>query len=132
MHCVSQRVTVLPVKAIGVEPVDYNAPDLAVRIRALAPRGVCAAFDHLGLDSARVSFSLLARGGSLIAYGNAAILNGSESMVGVFIVFRFNDQRNDLGAINAIGREYALIPDSPEKEAHLLTLLEAFHSYMRK
>jgi hypothetical protein len=42
------------------------------------------------------------------------------------------DQRNDLGAINAIGREYALAPDSPVKEALLLTLLEAFHSYMSK
>jgi hypothetical protein len=30
------------------------------------------------------------------------------------------------------GREYALAPDSPEKEGYLLTLLEAFHSYMSK
>jgi hypothetical protein len=30
------------------------------------------------------------------------------------------------------GREYALAPDSPAKEAYLLTLLEAFHSYMSK
>jgi hypothetical protein len=29
-----------------------------------------AAFDHLGLDSARMSYALLARGGSLIAYGS--------------------------------------------------------------
>jgi len=58
-----------------------------MRIRALAPEGVHAAFDNLGLDSARISFNLLARGGSLIAYGKAAILNGSESMVGVLMVF---------------------------------------------
>ncbi|HEY2470925.1 MAG TPA: medium chain dehydrogenase/reductase family protein [Terracidiphilus sp.] len=74
-------------RSIGVEPVDYNAPDLAKLIRALAPNGVDAAFDHLGLDSARMSLSLLARGGSLIAYGNAAILNGSTSMVSVFVTF---------------------------------------------
>jgi len=42
------------------------------------------------------------------------------------------DNRNDLGAISVIGREYALSPDSPEKEGYLLTLLEAFHSYMSK
>ena len=72
-------------RAIGVEPVDYNARDLAMRIRALAPKGVDAAFDHLGLESARLSYTLLAPGGSLIVYGNAAILNGSESMVGAFM-----------------------------------------------
>ena len=74
-------------RAVGVEPVDYGAADLAQQIRALAPRGVDAAFDHLGLSSARASFRLLARGGSLIAYGNAAILKGSESMGRAFLRF---------------------------------------------
>jgi NADPH:quinone reductase-like Zn-dependent oxidoreductase len=72
-------------RALGVEPIDYNAPDLAQRIRALAPEGVNAAFDHLGLDSVRKSYRLLTRGGSLIAYGNAALLNGTQSMVAVFM-----------------------------------------------
>jgi NADPH:quinone reductase-like Zn-dependent oxidoreductase len=72
-------------RALGVGPIDYNAPDLAQRIRALAPEGVNAAFDHLGLDSVRKSYRLLARGGSLIAYGNAALLNGTQSMVAVFM-----------------------------------------------
>jgi NADPH2:quinone reductase len=71
--------------SLGVEPVDYNAPDLAVRVRALAPRGVDAAFDHLGLDSARISYSLLARGGSLICYGTAAVLNDTGSLIPVFL-----------------------------------------------
>jgi NADPH2:quinone reductase len=74
-------------RAIGIEPVDYRATDLAKLIRTLAPNGVDAAFDHLGLDSARMSLSLLARGGSLIAYGNAAILNGPASMISVFMRF---------------------------------------------
>lgn len=73
-------------RAMGVEPVDYNASDLAKRIRALAPKGVDAAFDHLGIDSARMSFSLLARGGSLISYGNAVMLNRAGSMVSAFMV----------------------------------------------
>ena len=72
-------------RALGVEPVDYNAPDLAERVAALAPGAVDAVFDHLGLASAHRSFSLLARGGSLVAYGNAAILNGSGSMVQAFV-----------------------------------------------
>ncbi|SMB82793.1 medium chain dehydrogenase/reductase family protein [Deinococcus hopiensis] len=72
-------------QAMGVEPVDYSARDLAARVRNLAPGGVDAAFDHLGLESTHVSFSLLARGGSLIAYGNAAALNGTDSMVSVFV-----------------------------------------------
>jgi NADPH:quinone reductase-like Zn-dependent oxidoreductase len=71
-------------RAIGVEPVDYNAADLAKRIRALAPAGVDAAFDHLGLESVRVSYKLLARGGSIIAYGTAPLLNGG-SLLGEFI-----------------------------------------------
>lgn len=74
-------------RAMGVEPVDYNAPDLAKRIHALVPEGINAAFDHLGLDSARTSYSLLAREGSLIAYGNTAILDGTGSIVSPFIVF---------------------------------------------
>lgn len=73
-------------RTMGVEPVDYNAPDLAKRIRALAPTGVDAAFDHLGLESARLSFSLLAQGGSLVSYGNAVMLNRPGSMVGAFMV----------------------------------------------
>lgn len=74
-------------RAIGVEPIDYTAPDLAARVRALAPAGVNAAFDHLGLESARISFSLLARGGTLVSYGTAALLKVSEpmSMLGVFL-----------------------------------------------
>jgi NADPH2:quinone reductase len=50
---------------------------------------VDAAFDHLGLKSARVSYSLLARGGSLVCYGNAALLNDASltgrSMIWIFL-----------------------------------------------
>ncbi len=72
-------------RAMGVDPVDYNAPDLAERIRALAPDGVHAAFDHLGLESARLSYRLLRRGGSLIMYGNAAALGQKASIASVFL-----------------------------------------------
>ncbi|MFB9991197.1 medium chain dehydrogenase/reductase family protein [Deinococcus oregonensis] len=72
-------------RTAGIEPVDYGAPDLAARVRALAPGGVEATFDHLGLESARTSFSLLARGGRLICYGAASGLNDSTSVVRLFV-----------------------------------------------
>ncbi|WP_407572691.1 medium chain dehydrogenase/reductase family protein [Deinococcus altitudinis] len=72
-------------RELGVEPIDYNAPDLTEQVRRLAPDGVNAAFDHLGLDSARRSFDLLARGGILVAYGMAADLNEEGSMLPMFL-----------------------------------------------
>lgn len=72
-------------RAMGAEPLDYDAPDLADRVRALAPGGVDAAFDHLGLESARISYRLLAPGGSLIVYGNASSLGGKTAIVRVFL-----------------------------------------------
>ena len=77
-------------REMGVEPIDYAAPDLAARVRALAPSGVDAAFDHLGLDSCRLSFGLLAPGGSLISYGVAAGLKdpstaGQMTLITVFL-----------------------------------------------
>src|SRR3954451_15330917 len=35
-------------RAMGVEPIDYRDPEPAERVRALAPDGVDAVFDHLG------------------------------------------------------------------------------------
>ena len=72
-------------RRMGVEPVDYNAPDLCERIRTLAADGVDAAFDHLGLESARLSYRLLASKGTLIVYGNAATLNKKVSTMSVFL-----------------------------------------------
>jgi NADPH:quinone reductase-like Zn-dependent oxidoreductase len=72
-------------RELRVEPLDYNASNLAAQVRTLAPDGVNAVFDHLGLDSARRSFDLLARGGTLVAYGMAAELNEGGSMLPVFL-----------------------------------------------
>jgi NADPH2:quinone reductase len=59
-------------RAMGAEPIDYHAPDLAGTVRRLAPEGVNAVFDHLGEPSFRRSFDLLAPGGTLVAYGQGA------------------------------------------------------------
>ncbi len=72
-------------RALGVEPIDYHDPDLGTRVRELAPGGVDAVFDHLGAASIRVSFPLLARGGTLVAYGTAARLDDDNSMLVMFL-----------------------------------------------
>ncbi len=71
-------------RELGVQPVDYRAPDLAEQLRALAPGGFDAVFDHLGPESFRRSFSMLAPRGSLVAYGTAAELDGKGSVLWLF------------------------------------------------
>ena len=60
------------VRQLGAEPVDYNDPQLYARIRELAPEGVDAVFDHVGGPAIRESWSLVRRGGALVAYGSAS------------------------------------------------------------
>ncbi|MFM9703310.1 medium chain dehydrogenase/reductase family protein [Streptomyces galilaeus] len=56
----------------GVEPVDYRTDDLPARVRALAPGGVDAVFDHVGGPGIVDSWRLLAPGGTLVSYGSAS------------------------------------------------------------
>jgi hypothetical protein len=42
------------------------------------------------------------------------------------------DRHYDLKAVNLLGRTYAAAPDSAEKEAKLLEVLECFHGYLMK
>ena len=72
-------------RGLGAEPIDYHDPDLAGRVRQLAPNGVDAVFDHLGPASIRTSFPLLAPGGTLVAYGTAARLDDDNSMIPMFL-----------------------------------------------
>ncbi|MFE3228357.1 medium chain dehydrogenase/reductase family protein [Nocardia sp. NPDC059228] len=62
------------VAALGALPVDYRG-DVAAQVRALAPNGVDAVFDHLGGPGIVDSFALLAPGGTLVSYGSAATKN---------------------------------------------------------
>ena len=55
-------------RAAGVEPVDYNDPNFAARVRELAPNGVAAVFDNIGGEMTRTSWGLLAPGGTLVGY----------------------------------------------------------------
>ncbi|MFL6122659.1 medium chain dehydrogenase/reductase family protein [Actinophytocola sp.] len=61
------------VRALGGEPIDYRQ-DVAAAVRALAPGGVDAVFDHLGGESLGQSYELLADGGVLVNYGSASTL----------------------------------------------------------
>jgi NADPH2:quinone reductase len=72
-------------RALGVEPIDYTAPDLADLVRGLAPDGVDAVFDPIGGESVRTSWGLLARGGALVVYGNASARDSSRSMMMIFV-----------------------------------------------
>lgn len=54
---------------LGAQLIDYRREDVAACVRELAPDGVDAAFDAVGGASFRRSFSVLKRGGTLVAYG---------------------------------------------------------------
>jgi NADPH:quinone reductase-like Zn-dependent oxidoreductase len=69
-------------RELGVLPVDYNDPDLADRVRELAPGGVDAVFDHIGGKSIARSWSLLAKDGTLVSY---ALLKDSGPMIPAFL-----------------------------------------------
>ncbi|MFE2035071.1 medium chain dehydrogenase/reductase family protein [Streptomyces scopuliridis] len=68
-------------RALGVEPIDYGRPDLAARVRELAPAGVDAVFDHLGGASVTLSYRLLNRTGTLVSYSIAAKLDDTRPVL---------------------------------------------------
>ena len=57
------------VEALGARVVDYTRERVLEDVRALAPDGVDAVFDHVGGESLRSSFVLLRSGGILVCYG---------------------------------------------------------------
>ncbi|WP_306360937.1 medium chain dehydrogenase/reductase family protein [Nocardia sp. CC227C] len=59
------------VRALGAHWVDYRG-DIPAQVRAVAPGGVDAVFDHVGGPGIVDSFRLLAPGGTLVAYGTAS------------------------------------------------------------
>lgn len=57
------------IKRLGATPIDYKSEDFVERIRSLTGDGVDAVFDPIGGDNFKRSFSVLRRGGKLVAYG---------------------------------------------------------------
>ncbi|SKC43188.1 medium chain dehydrogenase/reductase family protein [Plantibacter cousiniae (nom. nud.)] len=72
-------------RAAGVIPVDYADPELATRVRELAPNGVDAVFDNVGGETTRTAFGLLARGGTLVTYSIITTMGGSGSLIAPFV-----------------------------------------------
>ncbi|GLY93221.1 zinc-binding dehydrogenase [Actinoplanes sp. NBRC 103695] len=72
-------------RALGAEPIDYRDPDLAARVRELAPDGVDAVFDHLGGASVGLSYRLLNRTGTLVSYSIASKLDDRTPVVLTFL-----------------------------------------------
>ncbi|WP_394618608.1 medium chain dehydrogenase/reductase family protein [Lentzea sp. JNUCC 0626] len=70
------------VQQLGARPVDYRDPALYERIRALAPDGVDAVFDHVGGPGLKQSWALLRRGGTLVNYGSASTKGEDGGAIG--------------------------------------------------
>ncbi|UJR83253.1 zinc-binding dehydrogenase [Sandaracinus amylolyticus] len=65
----AQRATV---EALGAIAIDYQGGRVLEQVRAIAPEGVDAVFDHVGGTSLRTSWAMLARRGTLVSYGSAS------------------------------------------------------------
>ena len=68
------------VKRLGATPIDYKSEDFVEVIHSLTNAGVDAAFDPIGGDNFKRSFSALRQGGKLVAYGfyNSAMGKGGS------------------------------------------------------
>ncbi|MBE2319998.1 zinc-binding dehydrogenase [Solirubrobacter sp. CPCC 204708] len=60
------------VRAMGATVIDHRNEDVAARVRALAPNGVAAVFDHVGGAGIDDSWRMLGKGGTLVSYGTAS------------------------------------------------------------
>lgn len=80
MYGTASRSKLELVKQLGATPIDYKVEDFVERIRSLASDGIDAAFDPIGRDNFKRSFSVLRRGGKLVAYGfyNTALGKGGS------------------------------------------------------
>lgn len=68
------------IRALGAEAIDYRNEDVVERVRQLAPDGVDSVYDNLGGKSATDSWGLLAKGGTLVSYGLALIIDEEGSI----------------------------------------------------
>ena len=64
------------IKAAGAIPIDYKTTDFADYIKNHTEVGLDAVFDPIGGDNFRESFSILRKGGKLVAYGFYNVVMG--------------------------------------------------------
>jgi NADPH2:quinone reductase len=67
------------VRALGAIAIDYRSDDLLGQVRALAPEGVAAVFDHVGGNGLYTSWEMLGREGTLVSYGSASTRDDTGS-----------------------------------------------------
>ncbi len=67
------------VRALGAIAIDYRSDDLLGQVRALAPEGVAAVFDHVGGSGLHTSWQMLGRKGTLVSYGSASTRDDTGS-----------------------------------------------------
>jgi len=72
-------------RAAGVDPVDYNDPELAARVRELAPGGVAAVFENVGGETTDLAWGLLAPGGTLVSYAIMTATRGTGNLMMPFV-----------------------------------------------
>lgn len=76
------------VESLGAEVVDYTRGSVLEDVRALAPEGVHAVFDHVGgTPSLKSSFAMLKKRGILVVYGNASLAKSEGSAWAGFLQF---------------------------------------------
>ncbi|MFD7627267.1 alcohol dehydrogenase catalytic domain-containing protein [Streptomyces sp. NPDC059851] len=59
------------VRDLGAEPLDYRTPDIVAAVRALAPQGVQAVFDHIGGRGLDAAWTMLAPAGTLVSFDSS-------------------------------------------------------------
>lgn len=57
-------------RQLGCTPIDYRKDDFVSKMNSEAPQGVSAAFDSMGGDHFKRSLKVIARQGTLVAYGS--------------------------------------------------------------
>lgn len=59
---------------LGASPIDYHTQDFVEVIRTAEPAGLDSVFEGIGGSYIRRGFSVLRRGGKLVAYGNSGFI----------------------------------------------------------
>jgi len=71
----------------GATPIDYHTQDFVEVIRQAEPEGLDAVFDGMGGGYIERGFSVLRRGGTLVAYGNPLSFSRMLRLLGQVILF---------------------------------------------
>lgn len=108
------------VESLGATAIDYRRPDLAEAIRgASGGAGVAAAFDAIGGSSWDISWSVLAPGGLLVAYGFQDFLEtGGDSRLATAAMEKLNQSWPAQGRDDGTARSTRFYDIRIRRESH--------------